>query len=58
MVAGGGKGFSRNCSDVGVEHKQSDGMFEIFCCFMWLGMYFGLCYWKGLEDLIMATEVF
>ena len=32
MVFGGLKGFSRNCSDVGVEPKQSDGIFEMLCC--------------------------
>ena len=28
----GSKGFSRICSDVDVESKQSDGMFDVFCC--------------------------
>ena len=32
VVAGGIKGFSRICSDVGVEPKQSDRMFDVFCC--------------------------
>ena len=32
VVAGGLKGFSRLCSDVVVEPKYSDGMFEVVCC--------------------------
>ena len=32
VVAGGLKGFSRTCSDVGVEPKKPDGMFDVFCC--------------------------
>ena len=31
VVAGGLKGFFRIFSDVGVEPKQSDGMFDVFC---------------------------
>ena len=26
------KGFSLLCSDVGVKPKQSEGMFDVFCC--------------------------
>ena len=29
---GGLKGFSRICSDVGVEPKQSKGILEVLCC--------------------------
>ena len=32
VVAGGLKGFSLICSDVGVEPKYSDGIFEVLCC--------------------------
>ena len=33
VVAGGRlKGFSRLCSDVGVEPMQSDEIFEVLCC--------------------------
>ena len=32
VVTGGLKGFSRICSDVGVEPKSSDGIFEVLCC--------------------------
>ena len=32
VVAGGLKGFSLICSDVGVEPKKSEGMFDVFCC--------------------------
>ena len=32
VVVGGLKGFSLICSDVGVEPKQSQGMFDVFCC--------------------------
>ena len=29
---GGLKGFSRICSDVGVEPKKSEGILEVLCC--------------------------
>ena len=29
---GGLRGFSRICSDVGVEPKYSDGIIEVLCC--------------------------
>ena len=31
-MSGGLNGFSLICSDVGVEHKLSDGIFEMLCC--------------------------
>ena len=31
MVSGGLKGFSRICSDVGVEPNYSDAIFELLC---------------------------
>ena len=37
-MAGGLKGFSRICSDVGVEPKKSEGMFDVFCCVWVLGV--------------------
>ena len=32
VVVGLLKGFSLICSDVGVEPKESDGMFVVLCC--------------------------
>ena len=32
VEVGGLKGFSRICSDVGVEPKKSEGMLEVLCC--------------------------
>ena len=29
---GGLKGFSRTCSEVGVDPKYFNGMFKVFCC--------------------------
>ena len=62
VEAGGLKGFSRNCSDVGVDPKKSDGMFGVFCCEVDCngggGGYFELYYWKDLEDLGLVMRVF
>ena len=35
VVAGGSKGFSRICSEVGVEHKKSEGMFNLLYWSLW-----------------------
>ena len=32
VVSGGLKGFSRIFCDVGVEPRQSEGIFEVLCC--------------------------
>ena len=32
------KGFSRICSDVGVEPKYSEGILEVLCCEMSVGV--------------------
>ena len=45
-MAAGIKGFSRICSDVGVEPKYSDGMFDVLCCDEY-GEYFEFYYWRG-----------
>ena len=37
-LGGGLKGFSRICSDVGVEPKYSEGILERLCCEMSVGV--------------------